>query len=109
MMVIMFIVADGKFGEVNAKTSGQKARGKNGYVPRGERYNNLLDTAYENIVDKRKTATSTSEVNAINKKGQRKIETTVQPQNQPAPDTIKTPTVSSNFFPQNLQRYINIR
>ena len=46
------IFIDGRVGDSRSRTP----KGKNGYVPRNERYNNLLDTAYADIVEKRKSA-----------------------------------------------------
>ena len=77
------------------RTVGQKAKGKTGYVPRGERYNNLLDTAYADIVEKRKAAPISSEIISNNRKGQRKQDQINQPQANVAPESNKTPAVSA--------------
>ena len=72
-------------------SSAQKFRGKNGYVPRADRYNNLLDTAYADIVEKRKSCPQNFD---HIKRGEKKQDNLNQPINQTAPVTSKTPTVS---------------
>ena len=72
---------------------GQKFKGKNGYVPRGERYNNLLDTAYADIVEKRKRTPLSPRLSHI-RKGERKGERLISTPDQMASDGNKTPAVS---------------
>ena len=79
------------------RTVGQKPKGKTGYVPRGERYNNLLDTAYADIVEKRKAAPISSEIISNNRKGQRKQDQINQPQANVAIESNKTPAVSAEI------------
>ena len=85
------LFVDKKFADINDKPLGQKFRGKNGYVPRADRYNNLLDTAYADIVEKRRSAPQNLETI---KKVEKKQDNLNQPQNISAPVTSKTPTVS---------------
>ena len=82
-------------------TPGQKLKSKTGYVPRGERYNNLLDTAYADIVEKRKAAPISSEIISNNRKGQRKHDQINQPQANIAPESTKTPAVSKAILYSN--------
>ena len=89
---------EAKLVDGSSKTLGQKLRSKNEYVPRNERYNNLLDTAYADIVEKRKNVPTSSEMNNVNKKGEKKPEKITQLQTQTTPDTNKTPTVSINVL-----------
>lgn len=77
--------------EITEKPSAQKFRGKNGYVPRADRYNNLLDTAYADIVQKRKSGPQNFD---HIKRSEKKQDNLNQPINQTAPVTSKTPTVS---------------
>ena len=85
------LFADKKLADFNDKPLGQKFRGKNGYVPRADRYNNLLDTAYADIVEKRRSAPQHLDAT---KKVEKKHDNLNEPQNITAPVTSKTPTVS---------------
>ena len=68
---------------------------KNGYVPRNERYNNLLDTAYADIVEKRKAATTAGIKDG--KKRDDGMSQNMRLASDPAThDAIKTPTVSKH-------------
>lgn len=93
---VLFKITEAKFGELRGKDVVHKPRGKSGYVPRNERYNNLLDTAYADIIEKRKTAPMSTEMN--NNRAQRKQETINQSQIQITAEDIKTPTVSCKIF-----------
>ena len=91
IQLINIFFSERKYADDTDKSSGQKFRGKNGYVPRADRYSNLLDTAYSDIVEKRKSAPLNLEQS---KKGEKKQDNVMKAQNQPAPVTSKTPTVS---------------
>ena len=66
---MIYFPIDKKFADFNDKPFGQKFRGKDGYVARADRYNNLLDTAYADIVEKRKSAPQNLNNMNNNKKG----------------------------------------
>ena len=111
-IIVKLITIDGRIGDSNVKVPGQKFKGKNGYVPRGERYNNLLDTAYADIVEKRKVAPATSGM-INNRKTERKHDTMTPGTDPTGPDaSSKTPAVSQynviHFMFDILKRNIEV-
>ena len=107
IIVIIIYITGEKQVNGTPRTPGQKHKGKSAYVPRGERYNNLLDTAYADIVEKRKAAPISSEIISNNRKGQRKHDQINQPQANIATESNKTPAVSEAILYSNSNSYLD--
>ena len=76
----------GEKGEIQTENEGEKAGGGRGdYVPRAQRYNHLLDSAYDDI---RKTAAETADAIEGSRKGA--SQNFLQPEEEEQP----TPAVS---------------